>query len=379
MEKVASNNKNLTVNVKLGSWGDLQNQSKVALSAGGISPYEIYQAYNGWLPMYISNDWIIPLNQYVDKYRDKYDFNDIPKPLWNAVSADGKIYGLPIQQNLQHLFYRKDIFEKYGLQPPKTFDQLFQVLDTLKLKGDTAYPFALAIGGTDGAATEFNNALIAFEGQWFDKDNQPTFNSKQGIEALYFLKKLIPYMPKEVLSYSNNDVSVALQQEKVAMANVWTTRFTEVEDKTASKVVGKMGYAAPPSSKLGGTPYTNWTQDMFVIPKNVNGDPEVIFQVMAETLKKENAKEIAPLTIVPRTSVATEPSLIEKFPNFKVVNETISNGAKSYPVKPYFDSTRTIVGGYVTRVLNGNMTPEEGLQKAQEDVIKDMKQKGFLK
>lgn len=378
MKKVGNAN-NIAVNVKLASWDDLQNQSKVTLSAGGVSPYEVMQAYNGWLPMYIDNGWIMPLNQYFDKYKDKYDFSDIPKSLWDAMSSNGKIYGLPIQQNLQHLFYRKDIFQKYGLQPPKTFDQLFQVLDVLKAKGDTKYPFALALGGASGAATEFNNALIAYGGQWFDQNNKPTFNSKEGIEAINFLKKLLPYMPKEVLSYSNNDVSIGLQQEKIAMANLWTTRFSEVEDPTASKVAGKMGYAPPPSSTEGGIPFSNWTQDMFVIPKSVSVDPDVIFQVMAETLNKENAKEIAPDTIVPRSSVAGNSSLIATHPNYKAVNETIANGAKSYPIKPYFNSASLIVGGYVSQALSGSISPEEALQKAEADVTKDMQQKGYLK
>ncbi|MDD2475797.1 MAG: sugar ABC transporter substrate-binding protein [Dysgonamonadaceae bacterium] len=375
----AGKQEDIDVSVKLTGWDDLENQSKVILSAGGNSPYEILHAYNGWLPEYIEKDWVLPLTEYYIKYKDKYELGDIPKELIDVVSKDGEIYAIPFQQNVQHLFYRNDLFEKYNLQPPKTFDDMFAVLDTLKKKGDTQYQFALALGGASGVATEFNNALLAYGGEWFDENGNPLFNSKEGVEAVKFLKKLLPYMPKEVLSYSNNDVSVALQQGNVAMANLWTTRCAEVEDKTVSRYTGKFGYAAPPSSTEGGIPFTNWTQDMFIIPKNVGTNPDYVFQIIAKTLSKENIEEIAPLTMVGRKSVADNPEIQKKCPNYKAAMETIDNGAKAYPLLPYMGPERLIVGQYVSEALAGKTSPEEALEKAEQDVIKDMKDKGYLK
>jgi ABC-type glycerol-3-phosphate transport system substrate-binding protein len=358
-------------------WSDLENQSKVILSAGGTSPYEILQAFNGWMPEYIHNQWVLPLNEYVEKYRDEYDLDDISQSLWDVCSDDGVIYGFPFQQNLQHIFYRTDLFEEYNLQPPKTFDELFQVLDVLKEKGDTQYQFALALDGASGAATEFNNALIAFGGEWFDENDNPAFNSEAGVKAIELLKKLLPYMPREVLSYTNSDVSVAFQQELVAVINIWTSRAGEITDPTVSKVADRVGFAPAPSSVIGGIPYTNWTQDMFVIPANVGGDPELIFRFIAETLKYDTMVEAAPLAIGSRSSVAENPSIIAAHPNYVAVMETIENGAKSYPIKPYFGSARLIVGSYVAKALAGEITAEEALKKAEEEVLKDMQEKGF--
>jgi raffinose/stachyose/melibiose transport system substrate-binding protein len=56
-------------------------------------------------------------------------------------SFDGKIYGLPYMLSSTLLFYNKEIFAKYNLQPPKTLSELDAVSQTLLANQIT--PFAL--------------------------------------------------------------------------------------------------------------------------------------------------------------------------------------------------------------------------------------------
>ncbi len=50
---------------------------------------------------------------------------------FDAVTYDGKIYGLPSTVGSVVVWYNKEIFETYGLQEPTTWDQLLSVVDTL--------------------------------------------------------------------------------------------------------------------------------------------------------------------------------------------------------------------------------------------------------
>ncbi|HYH03477.1 MAG TPA: extracellular solute-binding protein, partial [Bacillota bacterium] len=52
-----------------------------------------------------------------------------------GVSVDGKIYGIPVDLGLLLVYYNKDIFEKNGIQIPKTYDEFIKVCETLKGKG----------------------------------------------------------------------------------------------------------------------------------------------------------------------------------------------------------------------------------------------------
>lgn len=377
MKDLADDTENLSISTNSVGWGELEDQSRIILSAGGESPYGIMQVYNGWLPSYVHNDWVRTLNDYYEKYEDEYNLDDISEELWDVSSHEGLIYAFPFQQNLQHTFYRKDIFEKHDIEPPKTFDEMFEVLEALKEEEEIDYPYALSLAN-DGVGTEFNNALIAHGGKWFDEDHNPMFNSEEGLKAVEYLKDLMDYMPKEVLSYNNDNVSVGLQQGSIAMANLWTTRSEEVEDENVSRFPDQMGYAPPPSYTLDGTPYTNWTQDMFVIPKETAVDPEILFKVIAETLTQNNLIKAAEYTIVSRDSVANNPDVLEANPNYQVVFDTIDNGAKAYPIQTYFNEARLILNTYVREVLAGEMEPQEALDIAEEEVIEMLEDEGYL-
>ena len=54
---------------------------------------------------------------------------------------DGKLYGLPLGMHTAWLYCNRDLFQKYGLKYPKTFDDLVNVTKAFKSKG--VVPFAL--------------------------------------------------------------------------------------------------------------------------------------------------------------------------------------------------------------------------------------------
>ncbi|MBV9491574.1 MAG: extracellular solute-binding protein [Verrucomicrobia bacterium] len=66
---------------------------------------------------------IAPLNEQFDQWADKDQF--VPSTL-KALTIGGKLYGVPYNTNVRVLLYRKDLLQKYNLQPPKTWDELLE-------------------------------------------------------------------------------------------------------------------------------------------------------------------------------------------------------------------------------------------------------------
>jgi raffinose/stachyose/melibiose transport system substrate-binding protein len=60
----------------------------------------------------------------------------------DAFSYDGKTYGIPFGPSAVALWYNKEIFEKYGLETPKTYDELLTVVD--KLNANKVIPITVA-------------------------------------------------------------------------------------------------------------------------------------------------------------------------------------------------------------------------------------------
>lgn len=73
---------------------------------------------------------------------DKYVIpSGISKDVKEALSFDGKPYAVPYSIIYNEVIYNKDIFDKYGLSEPQTFDDFLNVCETLKSNGVT--PIAL--------------------------------------------------------------------------------------------------------------------------------------------------------------------------------------------------------------------------------------------
>ncbi len=74
---------------------------------------------------------LAPVDDLFDKWADKDQF--IPSTI-KALTINGKLYGIPYNTNVRVLLYRKDLFEKYSLTPPKTWDDLLQDAATISSK-----------------------------------------------------------------------------------------------------------------------------------------------------------------------------------------------------------------------------------------------------
>jgi raffinose/stachyose/melibiose transport system substrate-binding protein len=114
-------------------------QIRTAMGAGD-APCVFPSWGGGPLYEYETSGQVIDLTDYVnaDNYKDRF----LPASLSN-VTFDGKIWGAPVENtSVAVIFYDKQIFEKYNLTPPTSWDELLQVVDTLKSNGIA--PFSLA-------------------------------------------------------------------------------------------------------------------------------------------------------------------------------------------------------------------------------------------
>ncbi|MGC8903283.1 MAG: ABC transporter substrate-binding protein [Fervidobacterium sp.] len=65
-------------------------------------------------------------------------FSDLfPASFEEACSYKGKVYFVPQSWYWWGVYYRKSVFQKYGLKEPKTWDEFLKVCDTLKKNGIT--------------------------------------------------------------------------------------------------------------------------------------------------------------------------------------------------------------------------------------------------
>jgi ABC-type glycerol-3-phosphate transport system substrate-binding protein len=75
-------------------------------------------------------------------------------------TVDGKQYFLPTSWYWWAVYYRTDIFEQYGLEPPETWDQFLQVCETLKANGVTPITIGTKYRWTAAAWFDYLNMRV---------------------------------------------------------------------------------------------------------------------------------------------------------------------------------------------------------------------------
>ncbi|PKT72704.1 sugar ABC transporter substrate-binding protein [Streptomyces populi] len=85
----------------------------------------------------------------------------------NGVMGSGKWYGVPNYAEYTMVFYNKDLFEKYGIAEPTTYDELVSAMDEFVAKGITP----LANAGAEYMAQQYlyQLALSRADRSWVDK------------------------------------------------------------------------------------------------------------------------------------------------------------------------------------------------------------------
>jgi multiple sugar transport system substrate-binding protein len=83
------------------------------------------------LTVYTKQDLIVNLTDLFNQWADKDQF--VPSTL-KALTVDGKVYGIPYNTNARVLLYRKDLFQEYGLEVPKTWDEYIKTASIITEK-----------------------------------------------------------------------------------------------------------------------------------------------------------------------------------------------------------------------------------------------------
>ncbi len=310
-----------------------------------------------------------PMTDLVNKYKAKYKIEDSM-----LVKINGEVMAIAFMQNAQNLYYRKDLFAKHGLKVPATYPEMLEVAKMLKDKEPSIQnPIAQTFAKGFDSGAEFVNLFVGSGGKFFKAGSAaPDFNSDAGVKAFETMIAMTKYMTPNYLASNSDDVMNQFQQGTAAMGVLWASRAQRMDDEKASKVVGKIDFAAAPAIMAGGKSATHLWWDGVVMPKNIKGDRETVFQVMMEALDEETMKKGNDLTVWIRS--AYQPT---RFGGG--VSASAKAGAPIWPTEPYFGLANAEINKVIPDVLTGAVAPRVALAAAAAGYEKLAKEQGFIK
>lgn len=352
------------VEAELMTYNDWQQKMRINLSSRS-SAYDLTYIFPPDLAEFASKGWLMPLDEYIEKYWDTYDFGDIPQQLWDAYTYDGKIYGIPSHKWAMILFARGDLFEAKGLDFPQTLDETVEA--AAELTDGTHYGTALTLKAADHLALTFQALLTACGGWWFDDDMKPAFNSPEAMCAIDYIEKLIPYSPDGATTYGSDEAMIAMAQDKVAFSLQQTTRSQQMNDPEQSIVVDKVDFVAPPSLEAGGPQASLFSTAGYAISAYTEADPDLVFRTIAEATDKDTMTEGAEFGMPVRDSVLTA-DLLASRPDYAAAQAAIDSGARMRPAIPEFNQVMEISMRELSKVLAGQAEAQAAMDGAAAEV-----------
>lgn len=193
---------------------------------------------------------------------------------WNrkthSFDPNGVLLGVPINGNVQVLYYRKDLYKAKGLKVPQTWDEL--EANAKALNSSTTYGF-VARGARNSIVYNFSPYLFSNGGSYFKDpahgDYSVTLNNAAGLKALETYIKLAKTTgPSNPGAVAQAELIQLLATGRGAQAIAVVAAYATLNDPNNSIVAGKIGTALIPAAP--GEPHVSAAgQWLASIPKNV--------------------------------------------------------------------------------------------------------------
>lgn len=159
------------------------------------------------------------------------------------------VYGLPETLNFQLFFYRSDIFDTLGLEPPETWDDVYQMLPTLQENGMTLY-----VPPKDYVRSFYQYAVNFYS----DNGMHNRLNEETAVQPFMQWTDLFKkyYLPLEIPAFFNH-----FRQGTIPAGIADFTTYLQLTS-AAPDIAGQWKVAPIPGTKQPDGTIARWTQQV---------------------------------------------------------------------------------------------------------------------
>ena len=207
-------NPKVKINIETFSWADFYTKWTTGLASGNVP--DMSSAVAIQVVEMIDADAIRPLDNLIDDIgRDKF----FEKALTEMTAEDGSCYGVPLYSNTEAMWYRKDLLEKYNLEVPETWEEMYEAAKIItEGENGAVYGAAMPMGTNDMLATRWLHLYVRSAGETLiTEDGKANLTSPTAIEGIkYWVKVFKDCSPADAINYNTLDEATMYYQGKLA-------------------------------------------------------------------------------------------------------------------------------------------------------------------
>jgi multiple sugar transport system substrate-binding protein len=340
--------------IELPEAADAQRSGFVTNLQAKSDKYDVLGIDVVWTAEFAKSGWLVELDQ------GQFPTAQMLKPAVDTGMFEGKLWAVPYDTNGGLLFYRKDILDKAGKQPPTTFEELKALCPLAQQNNMDCY--AGQFFKYEGLTVNFAEAVQAAGGEIMTDNGTKVALGAPAVQGLGVLADGFKQgeIPKQAITYKEQESQRAFVSGKLMFLRNWPYVYAlAAKDEPANKVRGKFGVAplpgitGPGSSSLGGL---NFAVSAY------SKKQKTAIEFVKFATNQENAKEMVLLTgnAPAWTDLYNDPELVEKYAHLPILLEGLQQ-AKPRPVTPYYQEVTSAIQEDAYAALQGQKSPDQAV------------------
>ncbi|MBE9042988.1 ABC transporter substrate-binding protein [Pleurocapsales cyanobacterium LEGE 10410] len=328
----------------------------------GNSPYDVVYMDIVWTPKFAAAGWLRDLSDRLSpEEAEKYLEGDIAGGMYQD-----RLYRLPFRSDAGMLYYRQDLLDKAGYEPPETFGELLEISQDLQQQGLADWGYVWQGKQYEGLAAMFVEILQGSGGFWVEPDTlEVGLDRPAAIKAVEFLRTAIAskISPPGVTTYAEEETRRLFQNGRAVFLRNWPYVYSLALD---SPIAGK--YNIKPMvhavGETSGATLGGWGLGIAKSSKHPDAAWEVIKFLSSEDSQR---KFILETGFVPsRIDLFNDPKIIAKYDYYPKLLEVVQSSALRPPI-PQYAQASDILQRYLSAAITGSMTPEQAMKTAANE------------
>lgn len=365
LDRFESENPGLRVrNEPLPSSTDEQHQFYAINLEGRSAEFDVLSMDVIWVPEFARAGWIMDLS-HLAPGQERDDF--FPGPI-EAATYKGRLYAIPWYIDAGLLYYRKDLLEKHGLPPPRSWQELVRVALYVTAREEGLYGYVWQGRQYEGLVC---NMLEFFWGNGGDvlKDGKLVIEGRENVDAAAFVRDLIArygVTPPLVTTAMEEPTRHIFANGRALFMRNWPYAWTLLNAEN-SPLRGKVGIAPLPSfpphesaSALGG-----WQLGVNRYSKKPEAAERLVRFLTSPDVQKGAALSIG---YKPTRRSVYQDRELRRLQPFIVSLHDIFMKARPRPVSPYYMMMTQVMQPEFSAIISGIRDPAEALASTHRQI-----------
>lgn len=241
------------------SGANMQSRFLLSLSANVGAP-DISQLQLVEAPFYVQTRRLADLSTVAARYAAQF-----PASFWRNCVADGKVYAVPWDMGPCAVFYKRPLFERYGIDPETIETWADYIAAGKKILEGSGGKTKMMFLPTGQLEPMFEILIQQTGGQIFDEEGRVAINSAEVFEALDVIRQLLDSGICVNAPMWSHSLYASLKSDTVATYPMAVWFGGTIRDH-APETSGKWGVFRLPAVAHGGLRTSNLGGSVLVIP-----------------------------------------------------------------------------------------------------------------